>query len=167
MNNVKDDEITHMRKLLLFVIVLAGASVLPSSLAARGGGGRVHYIGGTLAPISSHGNGSIDTTNEEVLIFHGKDNKLQIPYRQINVLEYGQKVNRRFAEAILISPLMLLSKKRKHFLTVGYTDQEGHQQAMVFQMEKSDVRSILASLEARTGRRIEFQDEEARKAGKG
>lgn len=155
-----------MRKLLLFVTVLAVVSALPSLLAARAAGGRVHYIGGTLAPVS-HGNGSIDTTNGDVFIFHCMENNLQIPYQNINVLEYGQKVNRRFAEAILISPLMLLSKKRKHFLTVGYTDGEGHQQAMVFQMEKGDVRSILASLEARTGRRIEFQDEEARKAGKG
>jgi len=29
------------------------------------------------------------------------------------------------------------------------------------------VRAVLVSLEAKTGRKIEFQDEEARKAGKG
>jgi hypothetical protein len=48
-----------------------------------------------------------------------------------------------------------------------HDDQEGKQQALVFRVEKSDIRSVLASLEARTGRRIEYQDGEARKAGKG
>jgi len=34
-------------------------------------------------------------------------------------------------------------------------------------VEKGDIRAVLAGLEARTGRRVEFQDDEARKAGKG
>jgi hypothetical protein len=37
----------------------------------------------------------------------------------------------------------------------------------VFRVDKGDIRSVLASLEARTGRRVEYQDQEARKAGKG
>ena len=50
---------------------------------------------------------------------------------------------------------------------IGYTDEQGHQQAMIFRVGKTDIRTILVSLEARTGRRVEFQDDEARKAGKG
>jgi hypothetical protein len=90
-----------------------------------------------------------------------------VPYSNINNLEYGQRVDRRYLEAILISPLLLLAKKHTHFLTVGHTDPAGKQQAMVFEVGKGDVRSVLVSLEARTGRKVEFQDEEARKAGKG
>ena len=71
------------------------------------------------------------------------------------------------AAAVLISPLFLLSKKRQHFLTVGYSDDENRQQAMIFKVGKDDIRATLVSLEARTGRRIEYQDAEARKAGKG
>jgi hypothetical protein len=69
--------------------------------------------------------------------------------------------------ALVISPILLLSKARKHFLTIAYQDQEGRQQAMVFQVHKSDVRAVLASLEARTGLKVEYQDGEARKAGGG
>ena len=76
-------------------------------------------------------------------------------------------MSRRYAAAILISPLLLLSKSRKHFVTLGYMDQDGKQQAVVFRCGKGDIRSVLAALEARTGRRIEYQDDEARKAGKG
>jgi hypothetical protein len=45
-------------------------------------------------------------------------------------------------------------------------DGQGAQQAVVFRVDKSDIRSVLAGLEARTGRRIEYQDDEARKGGK-
>jgi hypothetical protein len=38
---------------------------------------------------------------------------------------------------------------------------------MVFQVEKSKIRPVLVSLEARTGRKVQYQDDEARKAGKG
>jgi hypothetical protein len=37
----------------------------------------------------------------------------------------------------------------------------------VLRVDKGDIRSVLAGLEARTGRRVEFLDDEARKAGKG
>jgi hypothetical protein len=60
-----------------------------------------------------------------------------------------------------------MSKKRQHFLSLGYTDSEGRQQAMVFKIDKSKIRALLVSLEARTGLKISFQDEQARKAGKG
>jgi hypothetical protein len=58
-------------------------------------------------------------------------------------------------------------KKRKHFLTVGYTDEDGRQQALVFRVDKNGIRAMLASLEARTGQAVTYQDEEARKAGRG
>jgi hypothetical protein len=38
---------------------------------------------------------------------------------------------------------------------------------LVIRVEKGDIRSVLTGLEARTGRRVEYQDGEARKAGKG
>ena len=68
---------------------------------------------------------------------------------------------------IVISPIALLSKKRKHFLTIGYQDENGKQQAAVFEIGKDTVRVDLATIEARTGRKIEYQDEEARKSGLG
>ena len=83
------------------------------------------------------------------------------------MVEYGMRVNRRYMEAVLISPIFLVAKQRTHFLTIGYADANGRQQAMVLQVGKEEIRPLLVSLEARTGRRIEYQDEEARKAGKG
>jgi hypothetical protein len=128
---------------------------------------RVSYIGGTSAQIQSGSGGSIDLTDDRYLAFYSKRVQVRVAYDRVNLLEYGQTVNRRVLLAVAISPAFMLSKTRKHFLTLGFTDDDGKQQALVFEVDKRGVRAALASLEARTGRKIEFQDEEARKAGRG
>ncbi len=137
-------------------------------LALAGGpGGRVEYIGGTVAELKEKADARMDTADAATLVVQFKKQSLTVPFERINQLEYGQKVDRRYLSAVLVSPIFLLAKTRKHFLTVGYEDAEGRQQAMIFRVEKGDVRALLVSLEARTGRKVTFQDEEARKAGKG
>lgn len=128
---------------------------------------RAEYVGGTAATMSSGVTGSLEITDAHYLAFYSKKAQLRIPYTRIETLEYGQKVDRRLLLAIAISPVFLLSKKRKHFLTIGYTDDDGNHQALVFRVDKNDIRATLAGLEARTGLEIKYQDEEARKAGHG
>jgi hypothetical protein len=140
---------------------------LPLALAAAEAGVKAQYIGGTVAGIAAKSAARLDLTGAEAMRFRCGATDLAIDYRRINTIEYGQNVSRRYAEAILISPLLLLSKSRKHFVTIGYVDGNGNQQALVFRVDKGDIRMVLASLEARTGRRVEFQDAEARKARKG
>ncbi len=130
-------------------------------------GSRVEYVGGTVNAIAGHPEGSLITSDDRILVFAMKTTAIRIPYDRINLIEYGQKVDRRYAMAILISPMFLLSKSRRHFLTIGYADDQERQQAMVFQVNKNDIRTVLVTLEARTGRKVQYQDEEARKAGKG
>jgi len=156
-----------MRGFAWALLILMSGHVLPPLLLAGSLGSRAEYIGGTVAGLPSKSEGNINTTDEEVFLFRSKRACVRIPYNKINTLEYGQRVNRRYAAAILISPVLLLAKKRRHFLTVGYTDELGRQQAMVFELPKGAIRPVLVSLEAKTGRLVEYQDEEARKAGKG
>jgi hypothetical protein len=136
-------------------------------LGAGSIGSRVLYVGGTVAGVAGKADARIDTLGQDSLRFSTREKTLEIPYREINTLEYGMRVSRRYVEAVLISPLFLVAKKRTHFLSIGYTDADGNQQAIVLQVNKDEIRPLLVSLEARTGRKIEFQDEEARKAGKG
>jgi hypothetical protein len=63
--------------------------------------------------------------------------------------------------------MLFTAKKRQHFLTVGFQDDNGQQQAIVFRVEKNDIRLALAALEARTGQKVQYQDDEARAGGKG
>jgi len=128
------------------------------------------YVGGT-ATLKEGTEGKSSTADQAVFVFQYKDGKqlgiLSIPYDSVNALECGQKAGRRLGVAIAVMPLALLSKKRKHFLTINYTDSADKQQAVVLELGKDVVRTTLASLEARTGRKVEYQDEEARKSGKG
>ena len=128
---------------------------------------KVEYAGGTVAMLAEGSNGSADVSDEKYFAIYTGKQQLRIPYDHINLLEYGQKVNRRVLLAMAISPAFLLAKSRKHFLTVGFQDDNGKQQAMVFRVDKNGIRSTLVSLEARTGVKIQYQDEEARKAGRG
>jgi hypothetical protein len=127
----------------------------------------VEYVGGTSAQFASGAQGKLEVIDDHYFAFYSKKSQVRVPYDRINLLEYGQQVDRRLAMAVVISPLFLLSKSRKHFLTVGYADDQGRQQALVFRVDKTSIRATLVSLEARTGLKIEYQDDEARKAGKG
>lgn len=137
-----------------------------SVLSAPSPGGRIEYVGGTL-PLKTNAAGVIDATDPFRLMLRIHTRKLEIPYDRVNLIEYGQKVSREYVAAVIISPMFLLAKKRRHFLTLGFKDDEGRQQAVVLRVDKNHVRSVLASLEARTGLKVTYQDEEARKAGKG
>lgn len=140
---------------------------LSSLLEAGGTGSRVLYVGGTVAGVPLKSEGRIELAGDDALSLSTRNSSFQIPWKDINTIEYGMRVSRRYMEAVLISPVFLIAKRRTHFLTLGYTDAEGKQQAMVLQVGKEEIRPLLVSLEARTGRRVEYQDEEARKAGKG
>ncbi|HTX39976.1 MAG TPA: hypothetical protein VME43_33385 [Bryobacteraceae bacterium] len=146
----------------MFRFFLAALLALPA--VAADGGVRAQYIGGTVPGLAAKSSALLDLTGGDALLFSSGRVQLRIDYHKIDTLEYGQTVSRRYAAAVLISPVLLLSKTRKHFVTVGYVDLDGNQQALVFRVEKGDIRTVLASLEARTGRRVEFQDEEARKS---
>ena len=146
----------------MFRLFLVALLALTAAAAERGV--RAQFIGGTVAGVAAKSSAVLDLTGSDALLFSSGTVQLRIDYRKINTLEYGQTVSRRYAAAVLISPVLLLSKARKHFVTLGYVDQEGNQQALVFRVEKGDIRTVLASMEARTGRRIEFQDDEARKS---
>lgn len=150
------------------VVALAVALCVGSLVAIAGHpGSRAEYIGGTRPDIPANNAGDIRVTDQVYFIFVSKHTQIKVPYERINLLEYGQKVDRRYVAAVIISPLFLLAKKREHFLTLGFQDDDGKQQAMVFRVDKSDIRLTLVALEARTGQQVQYQDDEARIAGKG
>jgi hypothetical protein len=127
---------------------------------------QVEYIGGTNPQVKAGTAGRIELTDDHYFAFYARKDQMRVRYDRINLMEYGQQVDRRLALAMVISPIFLLSKSRKHFLTIGFTDESGAQQAFVFRVDKNSIRTALVVLEARTGRKIEYQDTEARKAGK-
>jgi len=152
---------------MLRICWLPAALFAAAVCATAGGPGvRAQFIGGTLTTVAPKSTALLDLADVETLGVVCGNTSLRIPYRKINTLEYGQHVSRRYAAAVIISPILLLSKSRRHFITLGYVDADGAQQAVVLRIENGDIRSVLSALEARSGRRLEYQDDEARKGAK-
>lgn len=163
-----------MRRLFaLTLIFVVAAAHAPSAVAKNGAA----YTAGTIARFNAAGErieGRVDVSDANQLIFiadrHPQvDEPLRIEYAAIHHAELGQRARRRVSTALgaagLLGPVGLLalaSKHRAHHLTIAYTD-EGMHHVVVFELGKSVVRPTLAAVEARSGRLIEYQDEEARK----
>lgn len=148
-------------------LLLASTLVLGTTAFAGLGSDKTAYIGGTETQVKDGTEGQSSAKDEKVFLFEYKDGKIQIPYDEVNDLEYGQKAGRRLGLALAVSPWLLLSHKRKHFLTIGWKDGQDKQHAAVLELGKSIVRTTIVTLEARTGKKVEYEDDEARKSGMG
>ena len=136
------------------------------------------YYGGTVAAFKDAKKeikGHLVTTDEKEMQFtYGKNQVVSFPYANFIDMEYGQKSGRRVGAAvattILLGPLGLLtlfSKKQDHFLTLGFTDEAGKEQVAVFKLNKGMVRTVLPILEARSGKKVEYQSKGAEKKATG
>ena len=131
-------------------------------------GKKAQYIGGTVNGLKEKAEAPLVTSDETLLRFDAQKNgAIAIPYAQIDSLEYGQKAGRRVGVAIMVSPLALFSKKRNHYLTITYKDDGGKDQSAVFELGKDIVRTSLTVIQTRSGKQVEYQDEDARKSGLG
>jgi hypothetical protein len=147
--------VIHLEAVVLLMIALMAANAADSSAV---------FIGGTVSQFRPGQDGKLMLSNSDSITFRSKEQKLEIPVNKISTVEYGQKADRRYLTALLVSPLFLLAKKRDHFLTLHFKDDKGYDQALVLRIPKGAVRATLASLEARTGLKVRIQDDEARKA---
>lgn len=171
-----------MKAIKTISAVLAMVFFLQALVFAGIDGKQVAYIGGTVPVFSGEKQpvvGELDTSNNDQVRFVPKEGKnkgkeFAIAYDKFVDIEYGQKAGRRVGAAtagfILLGPIGLiglLSKKRKHYVTIGYKDGEGKDQVALLEVGKDVIRTTLSILETRSGKKIEYQDKEAEKAGKG
>jgi hypothetical protein len=164
-----------MYRILTLMLVCTLAFGASTALAASDS---ASYYGGTMAEFKDakkEVKGHLITSDEKALIFkYGKNQTASIPYDRFIDMEYGQKSGRRVGAAvattILLGPLGLLtlfSKKQNHFLTLGYTDEAGKEQVAVFKLNKDMIRTTLPILEARSGKKVEYQSKGAEKKATG
>lgn len=144
---------------IALLVVLSVAA--PVAAGADGKGGSATYVGGTLELPEKSG-GKLLVDDPSVARFTCKRGQIDIPYATIESIEYGQKAGRRVGAAIVVSPLFLLSKKRKHFVTLSYKDAAGVSQGAVFEVSKGAVHAVATTLQARSGKPITYESDEAR-----
>ncbi|KAF0240025.1 MAG: hypothetical protein FD167_4261 [bacterium] len=173
MKTTNPRKISAVLVLVFFLQILAFAGIDAKEAA---------YIGGTVPGFSGEKEpvvGELDTSNNDQISFTPKDSKhkskaFSISYEKFIDIEYGQKAGRRVGAAtaglVLLGPIGLiglLSKKRKHYVTIGYKDAENKDQVAVIEVGKDIIRTTLSIIETRSGKKIEYQDKEAEKASKG
>jgi hypothetical protein len=157
---------------LTLMLVVASSLVVPAVEKHKAA-----YAGGTVARFNAGGGrigGRIDTSDPDRLVFVADEHPLadmppRVEYAAMHHIEFGQNARRRVNATALLGPIGLLalrSKQRTHHLTVTYRDDLGANQVAVLELGKSIVRDTLAVIEARSGKAIEYQDEEARKWSK-
>jgi len=144
------------------VVCVGAFAVAQGALHAGLGSKDAKYIGGTLQ-IPEEAEGKFDVSGETAARFTWKKGAVDIPYDKVTSLEYGQKAGRRVGVALVVSPIALFSKKRRHFLSVGFKDQQGKDQAAVIELGKEITRTTFKTLETRTGKKIEYESEDAKK----
>lgn len=133
----------------------------PSFAAVRGE--EVMYVGGTIPNLPEATEGWVDIKTPAKLVFSSKTGGFEIAYPSIKSLEYGQKAGRRVGVAIVISVWALFSKKRKHFLTIGFDDSEGVPHGVVLEIAKGRAKTFITVIEARSGKKVEYESDEAKK----
>src|SRR5262245_60016831 len=160
-----------MKKLVSAVLV---AVVMFHSVAFAGlDSKKALYVGGTI-PVTEGVEGKLDASDTTHLVFTPeKGGNYSLRYDTDTGLAYGQHAGRRVGATIALGVTtmgigalpVLFSKKRRHYLTISFKNEEGKEQAVVFELGKDITRTMIATLQARTGQKVEYEDEEARKAG--
>jgi len=80
-------------------------------------------------------------------------------YDAIKTITYEKASKPRMAEAVLISPLFLLSPSKKHYMTFQYTDDGGESNYAIIRLDKNNAREAVACAEAQTRKRVEQTEE--------
>jgi hypothetical protein len=145
------------------VLILLSVMLWTTAGLAAVRGNSVLYMGGTYSELPEKTKGKLDLSGSSGAVFTSKKGRFAIPYDGIESLEYGQKAGRRVGVALAVSPLALLSKKRKHYFTVSFIDEQGVRQGVVFEVSKGKTHSLMVTLETRSGKQIEFESEDARR----
>ena len=82
-----------------------------------------------------------------------------IPLKSVTEIFYSRVSGRRIGAAILISPLLLLTKGRKHYMTLTFDDGVDNVGAVEFKLHKSNYRGVLRSVEQVTGKIMKYDQE--------
>jgi hypothetical protein len=167
-------EATSARSPVSRVSVVAPAALLVlASHAFALDKDKAAYVGGTLAQFQGdHAEGRLDFGDASHFSFTANRHPaegVRVAYASIQDVEFGQKVSRRVVTTIgaaaLAGPMALLTRQasRRHYLTITFVDEERRSQVVILELGKDIVRSTLSTLEARSGKPIEYRDEAARK----
>jgi len=88
----------------------------------------------------------------------------QIPYSSIDAFSYDYARHHRITQGAVVmvasvgvGAVVMLTQSKSHFLTIQYHDGSAAKE-LVLRMDKSEYAGILKTIQAQTGRQVEFAD---------
>jgi hypothetical protein len=78
-----------------------------------------------------------------------------INYDAIHAMQYERTAQARYVAAVLISPVFLLTRSKKHYLTIEYNDQSGETHFVIVRLDKKNAREAVATATAQTSKRVD------------
>ena len=90
---------------------------------------------------------------------HSDEVYSSIPYKGITSLLYERAKSARLKSALFLSPLVLFSKGKKHWLTIQWTEGD-KRDAAILKLDKKEYRAILGQISARAN--VELVREESK-----
>lgn len=173
-----------MKKYL--IALLACAFLIAPSCFAAVRGHKSMYAAGTLTGLTKGEMGRLQTPESALVFSPEKGTAATIPYASITAMDYGEHAGRRIGSTIALGVTtlgvmalpMLLSKKKRHYLTVYFNSdpkvvtEERDRLAKdpkavakgdvaIFEINKHDYANIISILEAKTG--VTVQREESKR----
>ena len=90
---------------------------------------------------------------------NGRTKYFTIPTGAITEVFYSRVSGRRIGAAILVSPLLLFTKGRKHYMTLSFNDGKELVGAVEFKLHKGNYRAVLRTVEEITGLTMGYDQE--------
>jgi len=106
-------------------------------------------------------NGRLVVTPDSIRFVSGneKSEYFSIPSKAVTDLFYSRVSGRRIKTAVFVSPLLLFSKGKKHYMTISFDNGSGLVGAVEFRLNKSNYRGVLHAVESVSGVPLEFDQE--------
>ncbi len=141
------------------ILAIALCLLVPVHAFAANGGYKVAYDGGSVDGLKAGQKLELYVESNQIRLVADGHPPLMIPANSVTEISYGEDVHRRVGAAIGLAvvsfgvgALMALSKSKKHFIGITWTDGARHG-GFAMQCDKSDYRGVLTGLEGVTGKK--------------
>ena len=115
------------------------------------------YVSGSAAIANGTG-GSLNLEDAKEFHFDYEGGAFKLPYERITGVELAMKPGVKALFASAVSWVPKLGKKQGRLLTISYKGENGAGEAATFEIGKVEFQSISSILEARTGKRVHYED---------
>ena len=88
-----------------------------------------------------------------------RDEYFSIPSDAVKEVFYSRVSGRRIKTAIVVTPFLLFTKGKKHYMTISFDDGGDVVGAVEFKLDKKNYRGILRAVEQVTGVEMKFEQE--------